>query len=80
MILKYALCLFFISTYAQNEKEFVQIFNTQGNLQSKGWVQNNEKVDFWTFYHSNGNISKKGHFNHDKKMDIGTFTPKIKYY
>ena len=73
MILKYALSLFFIISLAQDEKEFISIFDAQGNLESQGWLQNKQKIDFWTFYHSNGNVSKKGHFNHDKKTGYWYF-------
>lgn len=73
MILKFILSLFLVSTLAQEEKKFVRIFDAQDNIQSQGWMLNNEKVDFWTFYHPNGNILKKGHYNHDKKTGYWYF-------
>lgn len=67
MILKYAISFFLFLSLTKKEKQFVRVFDAKENLQSEGWMLNNQKVDFWTFYYSNGSVSKKGHYNHNKK-------------
>lgn len=76
MFLKYIMILFLSSTI--NQKEFIKNYDDQGNLKSEGWIQNNQKTDFWTFYYNDGTIEKKGHFSNDKKTDYWYFYTKNK--
>lgn len=73
MFLKYGIILFFLFKINSNPKEFTRNYDQEGTLISAGWIQNNQKVAYWTFYHPNGTIAKKGHFNNDKKTDYWYF-------
>ncbi|WP_439128174.1 toxin-antitoxin system YwqK family antitoxin, partial [Polaribacter sp.] len=74
MFLKYALTFFLFTLI--NQKEFIKIYDTNDNLKSEGWLQNDAKTDFWTFYYANGEIEKKGHFNNDNKTGYWYFYTK----
>ena len=73
MFTKYLISLFFILLISTEEKKFVRNYDSNGNLVSEGWSNNNQKIDFWTFYYPNGEIAKKGHFDYGKKTGYWHF-------
>lgn len=59
----FLLCLFPI--YGQ--KTYVKNYFKNGNMKSEGWLQQNQKVDYWFFYNENGSKKEEGHYLENKK-------------
>lgn len=58
------LCSFFKMTA---QKEYVKTYFKNGTIKSEGWVQQNQKVDYWFFYFENGKTKEQGHYEANKK-------------
>ena len=69
----------FISLYAFAEKEYQRAYYENGNIQSEGWTENNQKIKFWKFYYENGSLKKIGHFSADKEIKYWKFYTKSGY-
>ncbi|MEM6515015.1 MAG: hypothetical protein AAF688_02450 [Bacteroidota bacterium] len=67
MSFKFLLPMLLLIIFVNVDKEFSRDYDQEGNLMSEGWMQNEKKVEFWTFYHTNGSIEKKGHYDRGKK-------------
>ena len=62
----YLLIIFtFFQTSAQRNYQKSYIKN--GQLQSEGWLNKNQKVDYWFYYFENGNKKEEGHYTANKK-------------
>jgi hypothetical protein len=57
-------------------KETIKKAISNGQLQSEGWLNQNQKVDYW-FYYENGNKKKKV-ITSNKNASGGFFTNQIK--
>ena len=65
-----------INFNAFSEKKYQRTYYENGNIKSEGWIQNNQKIKFWTFYHENGNPKKQGHFSANKESNYWKFYTK----
>lgn len=62
----YILFLFvFIQVSAQ--KVYHKTYFKNGRMQSEGWLNENQKVDYWFYYFENGNKKEEGHYEANKK-------------
>lgn len=59
-----------ISTFGQ--KTYQRNYNNH-HLISEGWIENNQKVEFWRFYYDNEKIEKEGHFSKDQETKYWKF-------
>ncbi|WP_418262406.1 toxin-antitoxin system YwqK family antitoxin [Flavobacterium faecale] len=57
------LCFFGISEQKQYSKDYY----SNGKLKSQGWLNQNEKVDYWFYYYENGLKKEEGHYLGNKK-------------
>jgi antitoxin component YwqK of YwqJK toxin-antitoxin module len=48
-------------------KQYSKNYYINGNLQSEGWMIQNQKTDYWFYYFENGNKKEEGHFVNNKK-------------
>lgn len=53
---------FFITFSLVGQKIYHKSFYENGTLKKEGWLENNQKTDYWIFYYKNGNIKKEGRF------------------
>ncbi len=60
----FILC-FFITFSLVGQKTYHKSFYENGTLKEEGWLENNQKTDYWIFYYKNGNIKKEGRFKND---------------
>lgn len=42
-------------------------------MESEGWLNQNQKVDYWFYYFENGNKKAEGHFEENKKCKWWVF-------
>ncbi|WP_220764553.1 toxin-antitoxin system YwqK family antitoxin [Flavobacterium sp. UMI-01] len=53
---------------ASEKKQYSKSYYPNGKLQSEGWLNQNQKVDYWFFYYENGNKKEEGHYLGNKKQ------------
>lgn len=68
--------IFLFSTVAFAQKTYQRNYDENHNTISEGWIENNQKIEFWKFYHNNGNLKKAGHFSADKEIKYWKFYTK----
>ena len=49
------------------QKFYSKEYYDNGKLKSEGWLNQNQKVDYWFYYFENGNKKEEGHFINNKK-------------
>jgi antitoxin component YwqK of YwqJK toxin-antitoxin module len=59
--------LFFIISGVLIEKEYQKNYYPNRSIKSEGWIQNNQKTDYWFYYYPNGNKREEGHYRNNKK-------------
>ncbi|WP_130734085.1 toxin-antitoxin system YwqK family antitoxin [Flavobacterium sp. J27] len=64
-----SLCLFLIVIMsAFGQKTYIKNYYDTGVLKEEGWVENNQKVDYWFFYDKNGVKKEEGHYDKNQKV------------
>ena len=54
-------------------KTYVKNYYKNGKMKSEGWIQQNQKNDYWFFYNENGSKKEEGHFAENKKIEWWLF-------
>jgi antitoxin component YwqK of YwqJK toxin-antitoxin module len=49
------------------QKEYQKNYYANGVLKSEGWIENNEKTDYWLYYYPNGIKKQEGHYKNNEK-------------
>ncbi|MGA9639445.1 toxin-antitoxin system YwqK family antitoxin [Flavobacterium sp.] len=62
------LLLFFTILEFSEQKSYSKMYYPNGKLQSEGWMNQNQKVDYWFYYYENGNKKEEGHYLTNKKQ------------
>ncbi|WP_366184361.1 hypothetical protein [Flavobacterium ovatum] len=65
--------LVLITVFGTSEqKKYSKNYFPNGNIQSEGWLNQNDKVDYWFYYYENGSKKEEGHYlkNHKEKWWI----------
>ena len=62
-----------ISFTSSASREYARSYYSDGTIKSEGWLQDNKKVDFWTFYYSNGKVKEKGHYTQNLRTKYWHF-------
>jgi antitoxin component YwqK of YwqJK toxin-antitoxin module len=61
------LLLLFVFFQASSQRIYRTNYFYNGQLESKGWMHQNKKVDYWFYYFENGNKKEEGHYDANKK-------------
>ncbi len=56
------LCL---NASAQQQKEYIKTYFSNGKIKSEGWSIGETKTGYWIFYSPNGKILSKGHYKNN---------------
>jgi antitoxin component YwqK of YwqJK toxin-antitoxin module len=59
-------CLLYFSLQS-SEKTYQKTYFENGKMESEGWIDQNQKVDYWFYYYENGNKKAEGHYEQNKK-------------
>lgn len=70
---KLLIVLFTLLYVTSTEKTYNKTYYDNGSIKQEGWMQNNQKVDYWKFYSNNGSLKKEGHFLDDKEVKYWYF-------
>lgn len=62
-----------ISTFVRAEKAYQKTFYDNGILKAEGWIENNQKTNYWKYYYNDGSIKKEGHFLNGKQTKYWYF-------
>ncbi|HEA30230.1 MAG TPA: hypothetical protein ENH91_09585 [Leeuwenhoekiella sp.] len=54
-------------------KTYLKTYYKSGTIKAEGWMEENQKTDYWYFYHPNGTLGSKGSFIKDKKSGYWYF-------
>ncbi len=65
-ILVFLLTMSFLNTFSQS-KVYIKNYFENGQIESEGWIQENQKVAYWFYYYENGNKKEEGHYVNNKK-------------
>ena len=67
--MKSVIYLLIIFTFFQvsAQRNYQKSYFKNGQLQSEGWLNQNQKVDYWFYYFENGNKKEEGHYTDNKK-------------
>ena len=65
-ILLFLLLIKLSSTFGQS-KIYIKNYFDNGQIESEGWLQENQKTDYWFYYYTNGNKKEEGHYVTNKK-------------
>lgn len=49
------------------QKTYFKNYHDSGKLKSEGWLNGDQKVDYWFYYYTNGNKKEEGHYEANKK-------------
>lgn len=60
------LIMSYLNTFCQS-KIYEKKYFENGQIESEGWIQEDQKIDYWYFYYENGNKKEEGHFTYNKK-------------
>lgn len=65
--------------------EYEQLFYEDGSLKAEGWLDGDQKENFWYHYYPNQKVEAKGRYSHNKKEGYWYFynangTPKCEGY
>lgn len=63
----YILFLYISLITNQSNEKFIRNYYDSGQVESFGWINNNNKIDYWEFFHKNGSIKAKGSYNNNLK-------------
>ncbi len=66
------ICLLY-SSFTFGQKTYQKNFFDNGTIKSEGWIENNQKIDYWKFYYKNEVLQKEGHFLNDKETEFWYF-------
>jgi antitoxin component YwqK of YwqJK toxin-antitoxin module len=58
---------------ASAQKKYQKTYFKNGQLESEGWLNQNQKVDYWFYYFENGNKKEEGHYAANKKCKWWVF-------
>lgn len=61
------LLIIFTFFQASAQRNYQKSYFKNGQLQSEGWLNQNQKVDYWFYYFENGNKKEEGHYTANKK-------------
>lgn len=64
-VIRILFLFFFLQASAQ--KMYQKNYFPTGKIESEGWLNQNEKVDYWFYYYENGNKKQEGHYEANKK-------------
>ncbi len=56
----------FLNSFGQS-KTYIKNYFENGQIESEGWIQEDQKVDYWFFYYENGSKKEEGHYVNNKK-------------
>jgi antitoxin component YwqK of YwqJK toxin-antitoxin module len=60
--------LFLLTVFqVSGQKTYSKEYYDSGKLKSEGWLNQNQKVDYWFYYFENGNKKQEGHFKNNQK-------------
>ena len=62
----FLLIMGFLSSFSQS-KTYVKNYFENGQIESEGWIQDNQKIDYWFYYFENGNKKEEGHYACNRK-------------
>lgn len=68
----FILTLLYFSTAAV-EKTYLKSYYENGTIKAEGWMNENQKVDYWFYYYENGNKKEEGHYSNNKKTQWWLF-------
>ena len=61
--------IFFLSmSFVFGQKSYVKNYYENGHLKEEGWVEGNQKVDYWFFYNANGTKKEEGHYLNNQRV------------
>lgn len=61
------LLIIFTFFQASAQRNYQKSYFKNGQLKSEGWLNQNQKVDYWFYYFENGNKKEEGHYTANKK-------------
>jgi antitoxin component YwqK of YwqJK toxin-antitoxin module len=61
------ICILFAFIQVSAQRSYHKTYFKNGQLQSEGWLNQNQKVDYWYYYFENGNKKEEGHYAANKK-------------
>ena len=68
-MLKGLFFLFFISFFsASGQNQYSKAYYSNGKLQSEGWLNKNDKVNYWFYYYEIGTKKEEGHYLKNQKV------------
>ena len=71
--LPFLVLFYFLIIRVSAQKIYQKNYFENGNIQSEGWLQNNQKTNYWKFYFNNGILKKEGHYNNNKPIKYWYF-------
>jgi len=51
--------IFLFSSAVFAQKTYQKNYDNNHTLISEGWIENNQKTNYWTFYYNNGQVKKQ---------------------
>ncbi len=65
--MKINILLFFClwTCVAFSQKNYVKVYDDDGNLREEGWMKDQQKEGYWYFYYANTRVHKKGHYKNN---------------
>jgi antitoxin component YwqK of YwqJK toxin-antitoxin module len=57
----------FVFIQASAQRIYQKTYFKNGKMESEGWLNQNQKVDYWFYYFENGNKKEEGHYQTNKK-------------
>jgi antitoxin component YwqK of YwqJK toxin-antitoxin module len=73
MIKSIYILIFFTFFQVSGQKKYFKDYFENGKLKSEGWLNQNQKEDYWFFYNENGSKKEEGHFANNKKCNWWIF-------
>ncbi len=62
----FLLTMGFSNSFGQS-KIYVKNYFENGQIESEGWSQDNQKINYWFYYYENGSKKEEGHYVNNKK-------------
>ena len=57
----------FVCIQVSGQRTYQKNYFKNGKMESEGWLNQNQKVDYWFYYYENGNKKEEGHYEANKK-------------
>ena len=51
------------------QKTYFKNYYPNGKLKSEGWLNQNQKEEYWFFYNENGSKKEEGHYKNNQKVN-----------